>query len=312
MIKFVPFLCLIFSLSILFVAYKTPVKPRPFVAKGSPIVNRIPFIGDNMPLVTDDPSAKLVANAEPIEQRGEDVRKWLSPGLKISVTSASGSGTIIYYNPMDGWAYVQSCGHLWGGSMSAEEGKSKKLTCNVITWYHNNKKLDSPKTYPAEVLFYNNGSGRDCSLLRFKPDWIPDYFPIAPEDYEFKPNTHFHSVGCDGGREIAHYDVVYVQMRQLGGMPDFVTTQNSPRRGRSGGGLTSDDGYYVGICWGTSDYSGTGNGYFTPLSTIRQYNETNGYGWLNDIGGLARKIPVVDRNNPQNKYPKDYVPIPKR
>ena len=270
---------------------------------------------DNMPLVEDDPYAAIAYGGAPEEQRGPEVRKWLAPGLKIRVSGASGSGTIVYYNPEDGYAYVQSCGHLWNGNMSAEEGLRKKLTCKVITWYHNEEKLSGEREYPAEVLYYSNDRGRDVSLLRFRPDWKPNYFPIAPEDYRFREGMHFHSVGCDGGREIAHYDVIYVGMKDGGGSewPDLVTTKNSPRPGRSGGGLTSSDGYYVGICWGTSDFNGGGNGFFTPLKTIRHYNERNGYGWLNDIGhSLARKIPIMDRNNPQGSYPRDYIPLPNR
>lgn len=30
------------------------------------------------------------------------------------------------------------------------------------------------------------------------------------------------------------------------------------------------------------------------------------------MGGLARKIPIVDRNNPQGTYPKDYIPLPQK
>jgi hypothetical protein len=34
---------------------------------------------------------------------------------------------------------------------------------------------------------------------------------------------------------------------------------------------------------------------------------------LFDLAGkLARKIPIIDRNNPQGSYPKDYLPMPKR
>ena len=270
---------------------------------------------DNMPLVEDDPYAAIAYGGLPVEQRGPEVRKWLAPGLKIRVSGASGSGTIMYHNPEDGYAYVQSCGHLWSGNMSAEEGLKRNLTCKVITWYHNEQKLSSEKEYPAEVLYYSNDRGRDISLLRFKPDWKPNFFPIAPEDYQFREGMHFHSVGCDGGREIAHYDVIYVGMRGGGGSQwlDLVTTKNSPRPGRSGGGLSSSDGYYVGICWGTSDFNGGGNGFFTPLKTIREYNERNGYGWLNDVGhSLARKIPIQDRNNPQGSYPRDYIPLPNR
>jgi len=29
-------------------------------------------------------------------------------------------------------------------------------------------------------------------------------------------------------------------------------------------------------------------------------------------GGLANKIPIIDRNNPQKDYPKDYIPFPKK
>lgn len=265
---------------------------------------------DNMPLIDNDPFAALAHGGAPIEQRDAEFRRWLSQGVKIRVSGASGSGTIVYFNEDDGWAYVQSCGHLWSGNMSAEEGKRRKITCTVQTWYHNETKLGQPQDYQAEVLYYSNSRGRDCSLLRFRPDWVPNYLPIAPEDFQYHPGMRLHSVGCDGGREVAHYDVEVVGLRD-GDWPDLVTTRNSPRPGRSGGGLSSDD-YYVGICWGTSSYDGDGNGYFTPLNTIREYNKMNGYGWLNDVGfSLARQIPIIDRNNPQGKYPRDYIPLPR-
>jgi hypothetical protein len=279
-----------------------------FVAKTQKHVNN-QIIIDKMPLVQDDPYAYLAKGYSPIEQRDERVARWLATGVKINVSGASGSGTIIYYDDSDGYAYVQSCGHLWDGNMSANEGARRKITCNVITWYHNSTKLDLPMTYKAEVLYYSNSRGRDCSLLRFRPDWKPDYLPIAPDNFQFVENSRFHSVGCDGGNEVAHYDVRYVGMRG-DRWPDLVTTENSPRPGRSGGGLMSDD-YYVGICWGTTAFDGGGNGFFTPLKTIREYNESNGYGWLNNVGfNLARQIPIIDRNNPQGKYPKDYIPLP--
>jgi hypothetical protein len=266
---------------------------------------------DNMPLVDDDPFAAMAQGGTPIEQRNQEFLKWLSAGLKIRASRTAGSGTIVYYNPDDGWAYVQSCGHLWKGNMTAEEGKRKGYTCKVMTWYHNDQKLSKPKEYRAEVLYYSSIRGRDISLLRFKPDWKPEYFAVAPENFEFKQNMRLHSVGCDSGNEVAHYNVRHVGFRDIGsGWKDLVTTENSPRPGRSGGGLMSDD-YFVGICWGTSRYDGNGNGYFTPLSTIREYNKRNGFGWLNEVGvSLARRIPVIDRNNPQGEYSENYIPLP--
>lgn len=149
------------------------------------------------------------------------------------------------------------------------------------------------------------------SLLRFKPDWEPNYLPIASEEFKYTQNMRLHSVGCDSGNEVAHYDVEVVGLRD-GSWPDLVTTRNSPRPGRSGGGLSTED-YFVGVCWGTSSYDGSGNGYFTPLKTVREYNKMNGYDWLNEVGySLARQIPIRDRNNPQHEYPNDYIPIPSR
>lgn len=273
------------------------------------IHNVKPYIIDNMPLVQDDPYAYLAKGLAPSEQRDTQYKKWLAAGVKIKVPDASGSGTIVYYNETDGYAYVQSCGHLWEGVMTSDQGVRRKITCNIVTWYHNEKKLESPATYPAEVLYFSSIRGKDCSLLRFKPDWKPNYFPIAPENFEFDSNTRFHSIGCDGGKEVAHYDVMYVGMRGEQ-WQDLVTTENSPRPGRSGGGLLSED-FYVAICWGTTAFDGSGNGFFTPLKTIREFNKMNGYDWLNDVGfSLARKIPIIDRNNPQGKYPSDYIPLP--
>lgn len=265
-----------------------------------------------MPLVDDDPFAAMAYGGEPREERGIEYRRWLANGLKVSVRGGSGSGTIVYHDPQTGWAYVQSCGHLWKGNLSAAEASRQGVTCAVETWYHNELKLKQSRKYQAEVLYYSNRDGQDVSLLRFKPDWAPNYLPIAPKDYNVPMNARLHSVGCDQGREVAHYNVRYIGTRLLSnGYRDMVTTENSPRPGRSGGGLSTDE-FYVGICWGTSSYSGEGNGFFTPLKTVREYNERNGYGWLNEVGyGIARLIPIIDRNEPQGDYPPDYIPLPK-
>ncbi len=263
----------------------------------------------DMPVIRNHRLAKFNTSDDyPVEQRDESVRKWLAAEVKIyNLQGASGSGTIIYYDEKENWAYIQSCGHLWNGSMSAQSRKD--VNCKIEVWYHNDTKLPETKKYPAEVIFYSNVRGYDCSLLRFQPDWKPDYFPIAPEDYALEPNKQYHSVGCDGGREVAHYEVTFINYDEL----DAVTRRNSPRPGRSGGGLLSDDGYYIGICWGTSDTSGRGVGLFTPLKTIRALNTKNGYEWLNEVGNSkARKLPIVDRNNPQKKYVKEYIPLPGR
>lgn len=248
---------------------------------------------------------------DPQAQRGVEYVKYLSPSVRIRVTGASGSGTIVYYDQPNNLAYVCSCGHLFArGTMTAEQGKQKNLTCQVEVFYHNNDKLGSPQKFTAKVLFYSYLSGADYSCMVFTPDFQPSYYPIAPVDYALPAGKHLHSCGCDHASEVAHYDVEVVNMRG----DDLVTKLNSPRPGRSGGGLMTDDGYYVGICWGTSDTSGNGIGLFTPLKVIHDGYSKNGYQWLlNKKPGetaLARELPIIDRQNTGRQYPKEFILIP--
>lgn len=263
---------------------------------------------DNMAIV----KGPYKCSGMPQEDRGIEYRKFLSASVKIQVSRASGSGTICYYDPSTNEAWVISCGHLWGGNMSAEEGKKRNLKANIITWYHNMEKLDEPKSYPAEVIFYSNVNGYDMSLLKFNPDWKPIYFPIAPSNYPIEVGQHFHSTGCDGGREVARYDVEIYKVGINSGY-DTLIVKNSPRPGRSGGGLLTEDGYYIGICWGTTDTtSGGGQGMFTSLPSIIKHYTEQGYGWILKKAPpfVAREIPIRDRENPNKKFPKDYIPLP--
>ncbi len=252
---------------------------------------------------------------DPIAQRGTEFKKWLSPSVRIAPSpNIRGSGTICYYDPETKLAYVISCGHLWDkGAMTAEQGKTRRMTAEIDVFYHNDEKLPNPRTYTANVLFYSHMSGADYSLMSFTPDWVPTFAPIAPTNYPIPKGSKQHSLGCDRATEVAHYEIEIIGIQGA----DLVTFRNSPRPGRSGGGLMSDDGWFIGICWGTEIRDGSGKGYFTPLSVIHAGFNKNGYGFLlkktlPTNGELAQKIPIRDRTGPQQEYPIDYVPLPNR
>jgi hypothetical protein len=257
----------------------------------------------DMPVVED---ATQVLCALPAPQRGPAYRRYLAATVMITVSGSSGSGTICHYDPRSRMAYVATCGHLWpAGTLSSEQAKKKPLSCKITAWYGPNK-LDRPKEYTGRVHFYSNVRGADTALVAFSPDWVPDTFPIAPIGYKLPQGTKLHSVGCDGGGEVAHYDVEVVGIQ--GG--SLVTKDNSPRPGRSGGGLLSGDGWQVGTCWGTSKLDGSGLGFFTPLASLHAVWGREGYGWLLGAAEAARKIPVVDRARPSLAFPGDYIPLP--
>jgi hypothetical protein len=253
-------------------------------------------------------SAYYNSNLAPIEDRDERFIEFLSQSVKINSNGSSGSGTIIYYDYSTKYAYVISCGHLWKNNKFFDE-KENHPKAKIVTWYKNSKKLENFETYEAEILFWSNDRGYDVSCLKFKPDWIPNYISVSDIKYEFTKNLKLNSLGCDGGKEVARYEVEFRSMNP----PDIITSLNSPRPGRSGGGLITNTGLFVGICWGTSDTtSGNGIGYFTPMNSIYHVFDKNKHRWIleSSQGTPVQKIPIYDWNDYNKTYDKNFIPIP--
>lgn len=240
----------------------------------------------------------------PEEQRDEKYIRFLCVSVRVSVNGSAGSGTICHFDESEGWAYVISCGHLWSGNKQYNPKRPEKA--RITTWYQNSVKLESPRSYDAEALFWSNDRGRDVSLLRFKPDWNPTYAHFASDLHE-KKGLVLNSMGCDGGKEVARYEVVFLEMNAK----DLIAGKNSPRPGRSGGGLLTEEGEIVGVCWGSSDIeTGSGIGYFTPLKSIREVFSENDHSWLIDTKRELDLIPILDWDDPDRKYDRRYVPFP--
>lgn len=249
---------------------------------------------------------QLKAEFDLKEERDEKYEDLLRVSVKVSVQGSAGSGTICHYDPESGMAYILSCGHLWSGDRSYDPSNPSRA--KITVWYQEGSRLNRPATYEAEALFWSNSRGHDVSLLRFRPDWTPRYAQIVPATY-IKPGTRLNSMGCDGGGEVARYEVVVDE----GGGMDIVTRLNSPRPGRSGGGLLTDDCLIVGVCWGTSDTSsGDGTGFFTPLASCRETFKKSGFEWLFNPLSDARAIPIVDRDHPAKSLDLHYLPLPIR
>lgn len=244
------------------------------------------------------------------EERTEEVRKWLAPSVRVTRNGGGGSGTICYYDAKEDWAYVISCGHLFpSGRKGAEAYRKAPDSRKVEVFYHNGEKLSKAESYTAEVLCHVWDGVYDVALLRFHPNWdSPWVATIAPKDFKPELNRQYHSTGCDGLTETAHYLPTVVSEADRGHVTEYRTQGNAPRKGRSGGGLMTDNVEVFGIC----SRAGGDRGYFSSVSQIHSFLSEEGFGFLLEGGSLAGKIPVIDRNNPQGTYPKTYIPVPGR
>lgn len=261
----------------------------------------------NMPLVQPD-LPPLATSYEPVGKRDASVRFYLQCAVRIKNGGVRGSGTICYYDPVKNEAWVISCGHLFNGSMRPG---SETKTVQIDVFYKNDEKLAEPQSYPAEVICYDNSV--DISFLKFKPDWVPQhYFPIASLDYKIEPGQRFESTGCDHAKEVAAYTIEIVEGVNSGS--NLVTRNNSPRPGRSGGGLLTQDGKFIAICWGTSDTDGSGYGFFVPLRKIHAYaKQFKEVAWLLNVQaspGFFFQFPIIDEHGVIRQLPDRYIPTP--
>lgn len=238
------------------------------------------------------------------EERGVEFTRWLSCSVRIP--SSGGSGTMVYYDDYNKYMYVLSAGHLFPAGRFRMSKKANE-TAEIHVFYQGNKKLSHVKAYRGELLCSVwNTSVYDVSLIRFKPDWPdPYYIPIAPLDTKIQKGGWYHSAGCDGMGEVAHYLVQMQGERSDGAVTEYVTGNNAPRGGRSGGGLFTNDSL-IGIC----SRGGGNTGLWSSLQQIHKFLNEEGYGFILQGYAPARRLVIVDRNMPQGKYSKNFIPVP--
>ncbi len=256
---------------------------------------------DNMPLVPSDIHGAFT----PEPKRSENVRYYLKSSVLVVNGNIRGSATICHYDKQKNIAYLISCGHLFNGTAAPSDSQP---SCSIVVFYKNNVKLEKPQKFATTVICHN--ADEDISFMSFTPDWeIDDWFPIAPLDYPLKKGNSYESTGCDEGKEVASYTVQLSSGITSG--RNLVSIKNSPRPGRSGGALLSSDGYYLAIVWGTSEYSGAGEGYYVPLRRIHayanQYKETS---FLLSVtkNNILEQVKIIDLTGKNTIFHKNFIP----
>ena len=236
------------------------------------------------------------------EERGPEFKYWLSSSVRVgcSIRQGAGSGTMVYYDEDRGEMYVISAGHLF------MPGKVDRNSVVVDIFYHNSEKLPTPERYRAVLLcsIYQDLL-YDVALLKFKPAWKnPKFISIAPLNYKLQEKTWYHSVGCDEKSAAAHYLVMYLGKQERQGVIELITQFNSPRHGRSGGGLFNDE-FVIGVC---SRIIGNDVAAWTSLEQIHRFLNDNKYNFILEDTMLVRRIPIINKSG---KSTKTVIPLPR-
>lgn len=187
---------------------------------------------------------------------------WLESSVRLRVIDpggfSNGTGTII--DVRDGVALIVTCGHIFR--------KSKEL--DKVEIYLNGP--NGPTKIEGECWYYNCATA-DIGFVVAKN--VPKYIrgiQMAPENYDILRGQNVISVGCNGGADpsVAKHTVISTD-RLRGPNPNsnfnYIQVTGASVQGRSGGGLFSENGYLIGVCWGGDPIQN--DGHFTPLHVVR-------------------------------------------
>jgi len=258
-----------------------------------------------MPIVKCD--LPYINFGEPQPKQDESVLNYLQCCVRIRNGDLCGSGTICYFDYDNNECYIISCGHLFQGSKAIDSVVKEVVDVNIF--YKNDKKLKAPQVFKGEVLCYSETY--DVSLIKFNPDWkIDKTFHIAPVSYPLYKGQSLESTGCDYGNDPASYTIEVYDGIKTG--QNLITRRNSPRLGRSGGGVFTADGHFIiGIVRATSNEDGSGYGVSVSIRTIHEYlSKSKKTSWLLKQYNEVDFIPMIDKDRTL-MVPPGYIPIPK-
>ena len=147
-------------------------------------------------------------------------------------TQAFGTGTIIHAHQED--ALVITCGHLFRGV-----GANPSITVELFDG-------GQAMIYPASLVHYEAGD-KDIGLIAFRPGRPVACAPIATEKRVAEGDVVF-SIVCDHGNDPSRRNSRVTKLNRYLGAPN-IEVAGMPVQGRSGGGLFTQTGELIGICY---------------------------------------------------------------
>jgi hypothetical protein len=197
-----------------------------------------------------------------------------------------GSGTIIESTPEE--SIILTCAHIF--TVKGRQPRADQFNLPVLVELFDGK-LGGPggqtvrplgKPMPGEVIDYD--FDRDVALVRIRPGTVVPSARVVPQHWQPKARMSMYTVGCSHGEDATAWNTVIfapTSRYQVPGKRNYeaIECQHSPKQGRSGGGLFTEDGYVAGVCNFAFDPS-VGRGLYASPNSIYAILDRNDMSYL--------------------------------
>jgi len=187
--------------------------------------------GKSAPAAKGSPGWTPVSG-DPVATKNALIASSVRLRIEDSRGHSCGSGTIV--DARDGEALILTCGHIFRESKG--EGRIDVDLFGPA----------AAQKVPGRLIAYD--LDRDVGLVAIRPPGPVKVAPVAPPDYRVKEGDAVVSVGCNNGDRpsVRHSRVTSLDKYQG---PANIEVAGMPVEGRSGGGLFTDDGKVIGVCF---------------------------------------------------------------
>lgn len=196
----------------------------------------------------------MPSESQPNSRDASDLARRATVRIRVDEpnSQAVGTGTIIHSH--QGEALVVTCGHLFRGI-----GQNPNIRVELFDDHQ-------AIAYPANLIHFE-AAEKDIGLISFRPDRAVACVPISSKIKNISEGDRVFSIGCDNGSDPSRRDSRVTKLNRYLGSPN-IEVAGMPVQGRSGGGLFSDSGELIGVCY-AADHE-LDEGLYTGLEVIHE------------------------------------------
>jgi thiol-disulfide isomerase/thioredoxin len=242
-----------------------------------------------------------VARSEPGRAIGDRDLVWASVRLRIEDSTGSSCGTGTIVDSRQGEALIVTCGHIFRDSQekghTAAEGTKRRIAVDLFGPV-------PAENIPGHLICFDEN--RDVGLLSIRVPGAVTVVHVAPPGYRVSRDDRVINVGCNNGESPTVRHAAVASLDRYQGPPNIEVT-GQPVPGRSGGGLFTQDGLLIGICFAAD--RDDNQGLYAALASIHEeldrarlaYVYQPGPGGSGESSSLAAADPpAMPRRMPQS------------